>query len=386
MTLSKRMNIEPSATLTINSLALAKRSKGELVHNLSAGEPMIDTPSVIIDAAADAMREGKTHYSPVAGILALRESASSWLNRNWQSNYSSNETFITNGGKFALYALCQALLEEKDEALIITPYWVSYNAMVKLAGATPVFVETKEEAAWKVTVEQLEAARTERTKLLFFNNASNPTGVLYTKAEVGKILAWAAEHHILVISDEVYSGLVYDGDYPSAALFTEYKDNTIIVQSCSKNFAMTGWRIGLVFAQEVIIAALKKIQGQSTSNTTTFGQHAAVVAYEQAEVFSANIREEMERRRDVFVNTWNELFDQQITAPQAGLYCFVSLAAMGSTETNDVSFCQQVLEEANVAMVPGAAFAAPGYVRMSFGLDPDDTKAALRVLSAYLNR
>ena len=385
MNFSERLNIPPSATLEINALALAKKKAGERVFNLSAGEPMVDTPQVVIDAAVKAMQEGKTHYTPIAGIPELRDAASQWMNRTYESVFSIAETFVTNGGKFACYALCQTLLNPGDEAIIVAPFWVSYSSMIKLAGAEPIVIETSEEDGWKLGIERLNNSITSKTKFLLLNNGSNPTGVLYSRNELKEILELCASKNILVISDEVYSGLTYDGSaYVSCASFPEYRDHVVVVHSASKNFAMTGWRLGLVFGDVELIKKLSTLQGQSTSNTSSITQWASVAAYENAEEIMPPIKEAMLFRRNTFISTFEDLFDAELTSPKSAIYAFLPISAFGVEDTDSVVFCRRVLEEANVAMVPGAAFAAEGYVRCSFGIEEKEIIEALTQLKSYL--
>lgn len=384
---SKRIEIPSSATLSINALALQKKAKGERVYNLSAGEPMIDTPQVVKDAAITAVRNNKSHYTSPAGIATLREAASSWMNTQSHTDFLQTETFVTNGGKYALYALAQILLQQGDEALIIAPYWVSYKAMVQLAGATPVIVSTSYEQHWKVTPAQLEAARTPQTKVLFFNNGANPTGVLYTEEEVKAIVQWAQAHNIILISDEVYAALTYDGQkFYSAATYAKDKRSVIVVQSVSKAFAMTGWRVGFVFADEPIIKKLSTLQGQSTSNTTTVAQYAAIAALEHAQELSAVIRDELRQRRNVMLQQFEQIFDERPLTPKAGLYVFAPLGLLGCDHQDSVLFCETMLEEKSVAMVPGAAFGVEGFVRLSFGVKENEIIAAMKQLRGVRNK
>ena len=381
---SSRINIPPSPTLHINSLALEKKRRGERVYNVSAGEPLMQTPEVIVAAARDAIGSGKTHYSPVQGIPELVTALQGYFFSRYGATYTPDEICVTNGGKFGLYGLCQVLLEPGDEALIIAPYWVSYDAMTRLAGGVPIIIPTSLQNKWKVTKEQLAAVKTPRTKILFFNNASNPTGVLYTKEELRDILSWAYENNVFVISDEVYSGLVYDGNvFASAALFREYAQGVAVVESASKNFAMTGWRLGSVSAPAPIIHAFKVLQGQSTSNTSTISQWAAVAAYTHHETLMPIIQKEMQDKRDAFVREWTLSGFPEVDMPGAGLYVFFPLLSSTGSFLDDVTWCAHVLDRCGVAAVPGSAFGAPGFVRFSFGGDIPETTAALHALKDH---
>jgi aspartate/methionine/tyrosine aminotransferase len=249
-------------------------------------------------------------------------------------------------------------------------------------------VETSEKDGWKVGVEEIEKikVKNEKIKILILNNGGNPTGVLYTKQEIKNILAWAKENNVIVISDEVYSGLAYDGaQYVSCGSFPEYAENVVVIQSCSKHFAMTGWRVGLVFGPEEVIEVLKNIQSQSTTGTSSISQWAAVGAFENAGEIIPWVNGEMKKRRDVLCKVLKKYFDIEIVV-NAGLYAFVSMSALGLKSNDSVEFCKKVLEEANVAMVPGAPFGAEGYVRLSFGEIEDELIEAMKVLKDYLKK
>ncbi|PIR76295.1 MAG: aspartate aminotransferase [Candidatus Magasanikbacteria bacterium CG10_big_fil_rev_8_21_14_0_10_42_10] len=385
MNFSPRTHISPSRTVAVNSLALEKRLAGERVYNLSAGEPMIGTPAVISRAAMDAIDAGKTHYESVSGIPALRDAVSTWMNTTYGSHFSRTQTLVTAGGKHGVSLLVDAMLIPGDEALIVAPYWVSYVSQVEMAGATPVVIPTAEKDGWKVTPADIDAHCTAQTKLLILNNGSNPAGVLYTTQELQAILDMAAQHDIVVISDEVYSGLVYDGvDYISCASFADHVSRVIVVQSMSKHFAMTGWRVGFVFADEQIIRVLCTLQGQTTSGASTISQWAALAGLQHADDIVPVHRAQMQARRDVFCQRFGEAFGHALPPAGSGLYQFIPLTAFGIVETDADAFCTRVLAEANVAMVPGEAFGVGGYVRCSFGETEEELKDAIEALHAYL--
>jgi len=382
---SSKVQIPPSATVTINTIAQQKKLAGQRVFNLSAGEPIMNTAKYMRETVDWAMDNGQTLYPPVAGIEELRTRAAKWMNETYETEYHEKNTIVTCGGKFGIYLLLQAFLNDGDEVVIIAPYWVSYPSMVRLFGGVPVTVETTEENNWKATAMDIEKACTSRTKMIILNNASNPTGTMYTRHELNDILETAAGKNILVMSDEVYSGLTYDGrQFISCGSFTEYREHVTVVQSCSKNFGMTGWRVGFVFGREDIIKMLAKIQGQSITGTSTISQWAAIAALQEAKTITAEINREMVSRRDIFINTFNGLFPEKINAPHSTFYSFIPLKAFGTKETDDVKFCEKVLEEGNVAMVPGTAFGKPGFVRASFGEKPEELKSALNALATHL--
>jgi len=386
MEFSSKILIKPSATLTINSTVLAKKQRGEKIYNLSAGEPMIDTPLVVIQAAKEAMFSGQTHYPPVAGLPELLQAASVWMNSRYHSDYSIKNILVTCGGKFGLYLLFQALLNDGDEVLISSPYWVSYPEMVKLFGGQPKII-TPSEKNWKMTTDDFVNNISPKTKLLILNNGSNPAGTLYTPEELRSLLVAAAEHHIFVVADEVYSGLVYDGkSYASCALFPEFKQQVAIVESCSKSFAMTGWRVGFVFADESIIRKLVTLQGQSTSGTSIISQWAAVAALQNAAEITRVINATMQKRRDIFFENFNQLFRTSTEPPESSLYAFVPLTNLTERKINSTDFCLEILDKANVAAVPGAAFGQENYIRFSFGEKEEEIIQALSALADYLKK
>ena len=379
------LHVPASETITINTLAMQKRARGETVFNLSAGEPMLPIAPAIANATIKAIGEEKTHYPPIAGIPELRQAASKWMNEWYGSMLDVSNTLVVPGGKFGLFILFQALLKPGDEVIIPAPYWVSYPSMVKIFFGVPKIVTSTAKTGWKVTAKEVEKAITKKTKLLLLNNGGNPTGALYSATELKDIMAMAVKHGVLVISDEVYSGLVYDNKkYVSCGSFKEYKDNLIIIHSCSKSFAMTGLRVGFVFAAPEIVKALTGLVSQSTSGATTIAQWGALGGFQNAKKIIPKINKEMQKRRDIFMREFNKTFKQKLLPPASGLYAFISLKAMGHPGNDSGKFCQSAMEHANVAIIPGSAFGVEGYVRFSFGEDPKVLKAGINALAKYL--
>ncbi len=388
MQFSPFTKIEPSATLVINNRALEKKAAGERVYNLSAGEPMLSTNQAILGAAKQAMEDGKTLYPPVAGISELRSAASHWMNDNYQTDYATQNTLVTCGGKFGVFALCQALLSPGDEALLASPYWVSYPQIVKLFGAIPRIIKTSSASGWKINLKNLDQfSGNNRLKVLIFNNAANPAGALYSRSEVQEILNWAAINKVVVISDEVYSGLVYDGgEYVSCGSFQEYKNNVVVVQSCSKHFAMTGWRVGLVFGPEEIIKVLTMLQSQSTTGTASVSQWAALAAFKNTNQIIPSVREAMQKRRNALIESLNTFFVQEFVPPPSSLYAFVPLIQLGVSQLSSAQFCQTLIEKYNIATVPGVAFGVEGYVRLSFGAPEEELRESVKALKSAINK
>lgn len=376
--------IKTSATAAIHDLAEQKKRAGERVYNLSVGEPILPSPPFLAEAAAAAVKEEKTRYAPIAGLPELREAAARWLNQTYGTDYAAEQTLVTCGGKFGIYLTCQTILKPGDEVLVIAPYWVSYPAMIKLAGATAKIISSSSDRGFRVSARDIAGACTAKTKLLFLNSACNPTGVVYNRGELAAILALAKEKNFLVVSDEVYSGLIYDGEYVSCGSFPEYREQALVAQSCSKNFAMTGWRVGFVFAPSSIMPALTALQSQTITGTSTISQAVAIAALSQADIFMERVRKQIKVRRDAFVSQFNKLFPRPIAPPASALYAFIPLPAFGTAVKDSETFCYRALEQCNVAMVPGKAFGVEGYARCSFGLPEQEIKEALARLAKGL--
>jgi len=381
------LQIPPSATIAINSIALDKIRAGETIYNLSAGEPMVLAPKAATHAFVNAFKDGKTHYPSVAGIGELRDAAALWMNRRYGSKIKKENTLVVSGGKFGLFILLQTLIRPGDEVLIPTPYWVSYPGLVRLFRGLPKAINTTEESGWKIKPEDLKKNCTKKSKILILNNAGNPTGALYTQAEIKKIFAMATRLGLYVISDEVYSGLVY-GNKPFASCIGpgKFPDNLAIVESCSKSFAMTGFRLGFVFANPEIIKTLSSLASQSTSGATTMCQYAALPVLKNAGNITKKINAEMKRRRNVFVGELNKTFNANIPLPDAGLYVFAPIKALEWEGNNSQEFCRMAIEKGGVATVPGSAFGKEGYVRFSFGERSEILIKGIHALAKFISK
>lgn len=376
MKLAKRVQaLTPSSTLAITAKAKELKAQGLDVIGLGAGEPDFNTPQHIIDQAAVSMNEGQTKYTPSAGMLRLKEAVCTKLKKDQKLDYKPSEIIIASGAKHALYTLFQAILDEGDEVIIPTPYWVSYPEQVKLADGVPVYCEGKESNSFKITPEQLEAAITDKTKAVIINSPSNPTGMLYTRQELEKLGEVCLKHDVLIVSDEIYEKLVYgDNEHVSIAQISpRLKEHTIIINGVSKSHSMTGWRIGYACGNEQIIKAMTNLASHSTSNPTTTAQFGAIAAYEGPQ-------EPVETMRSAFEERLNKIYDQLIKIPgvtcikpQGAFYLFpnVKEAALATGYSNVDDFSTALLEEALVAVVPGSGFGAEDNIRLSYATSLD---------------
>lgn len=392
MKLSKRaMQLEPSVTLAAAAKAKQLKSEGYDVLSLTVGEPDFPTPENIREAAVTAIRSGEaSFYTQAAGIPELRRAVVDYMKTYYGLDYGIEETIVTDGAKFALYALFQAILDKGDEVIIPVPYWVSYAEQVKLAEGVPVFVEGLQEADFKVTVPQLEAARTEKTVAVLLNSPSNPTGMIYTKDELRAIGEWAVEHGLLIIADDIYGRLVYNGSTftPMATVSREIRKNTIVINGVSKTYAMTGWRIGFAIGNKEIIAAMAKITSQSTSNPTAASQYAALEALTGEQASVELMRQAFEERLNRLYPLVAAIPGVKLTKPQGAFYLFPNMA--GTMELcgydNVTTFVNDLLEDALVATVTGAGFGAPENLRISYAADWDTLEEAVRRITAFVEK
>jgi len=380
--------LSASATVTIQAIATKKKRNGECVYNFAAGDPVLENHHSIINRAIQCTERKFCPYPPVEGLPELRRLVAEWMNISYLTQYTEENVLVTCGGKFALFASIYALLQPNEEVLIPAPYWVSYPDIVKMAGGTPKIVPTYSENGWKITAQDLLQYSTKKSKFLIFNNACNPTGVLYTKQEISDILAIAKKLGLIVISDEVYSGLVYEEPgFISCGSFPEHRERVLIIQSCSKNFGMTGWRVGFVLGPENVIKKLAILQSQTTTGVSVISQWGAVGALENAEEVNFYVKDSMRKRRDLFISTYHSLFPIPIEKIKSALYAFVPLASMGIPHmTDSVAFSEQLIASDNIALVPGSAFGVDGYVRFAFSEPEEAIHLALHVLKQAISR
>lgn len=369
MKLASRVNqVTPSLTLAIDSLAKEMKKNGEDVCSFSAGEPDFDTPIHIKAAAKKALDEGKTRYGPAAGEPGLRKAIAEKLLRDNQLAYNADNVIVTNGGKQSLYNLIMALIEAGDEVIIPAPYWLSYPEMVTLAGGTSVIVNTSLENQYKITPEQLEAAITPKTKLFVLNSPSNPTGIVYTPEEIAALAKIVVEKDILVVSDEIYEKILYDGAiHRSIASFgPEIFQRSIISNGFAKAFSMTGWRVGYIAGPVEIVKAMTKIQGHSTSNVCTFAQYGAIAALESPQDCIEEMVKAFSERRQYILERVRSLPGLNCPTPNGAFYVFIDISQTGLKSRD---FCQKLLETQKVAAIPGIAFGADDCIRLSYATD-----------------
>jgi aspartate/methionine/tyrosine aminotransferase len=373
--------ISESATLAVDAKAKALKAAGRPVIGFGAGEPDFPTPDYIVEAAVEACRTPRFHkYTPAGGLPELRAAVAEKTLRDSGFEAEASQVLITNGGKQAVYEGFAALLDPGDEVLVPTPYWTTYPESIKLAGGVPVDVVADETTGYLVTVDQLEAARTDRTKILLFVSPSNPTGAVYTREQVAEIGHWAAEHGLWVVTDEIYEHLVYgDAEFSSMPVVVpELADRTLILNGVAKTYAMTGWRVGWMIGPKDVVKAAANLQSHATSNVANVSQAAALAAVSGDLSAVARMREAFDRRRQTMVRLLNDIPGVFCPVPEGAFYAYPSVKELlgkeirGKRPQTSVELAALILEEAEVALVPGEAFGTPGYFRLSYALGDED--------------
>jgi len=373
--------ISESATLAVDAKAKALKAAGRDVIGFGAGEPDFPTPDPIVEAAIAACRDPRMHhYTPAGGLPELKEAIAAKTARDSSYDVSAGQALVTNGGKQAVYQAFATLLDPGDEVLLPAPYWTTYPECIKLAGGVPVEVPTDESTGYLASVEQLEAARTDRTKVLLFCSPSNPTGAVYPREQVEAIGRWAVEHGLWVLTDEIYEHLVYDGAVAASmpAVVPELADRCVVVNGVAKTYAMTGWRVGWLIGPADIVKAATNLQSHATSNVSNVAQAAALAALRGDLSAAAEMRTAFDRRRRTMVRMLADIPGVTCPEPLGAFYCFPSVKGVlgttlrGATPKTSAELAELVLDEAEVAVVPGEAFGAPGYFRLSYALGDDD--------------
>ncbi|MBI4680596.1 MAG: pyridoxal phosphate-dependent aminotransferase [Nitrospirae bacterium] len=384
MRLTKRViDIAPSATLGITSRAKKMRESGIDVVSFGAGEPDFDTPSHIKEAAINAINKGSTKYTPSTGIPELKKAIAEKFQKDNDLNYEPSQIVVSCGAKHSIYNVLQVLCEEGDEVIIPSPYWVSYPEMVKLAGATPVIVDTLQENNFKLTEKMLLAAISENTRVIILNSPSNPTGCVYSLDEIKMVCEIAKGEGIYVISDEIYEKLVYEDNkhYSIGSLGKAIYDLTITVNGVSKSYAMTGWRIGYIGAPKEIAGAISNLQDHSTSNPASISQMAALAAITGDQSCVENMRKEFDKRRGYMIRRLNGIPGLLCTNPGGAFYAFCDISDLGM---DSITFSNELLEKNNVAVVPGDGFGWDSHIRLSFAASEDNIKKGLDRLEEFV--
>ena len=386
-------SIAESATLAVDAKAKAKKAAGEDVVGFGAGEPDFPTPAAIVDASIAACSDPSNHrYTPAGGLPELKAAIAAKTKRDSGYDVTAAQVLVTNGGKQAVYEAFATLLDPGDEVLLPAPYWTTYPEAIKLAGGVPVDVVTTEDQGYRVTVEQLEAARTERTKVLLWCSPSNPTGAVASPEEVEAIGRWALEHGIWVLADEIYEHLVYgDAEHVSMPVVVpELAGQCVVVNGVAKTYAMTGWRVGWLIGPADVVKAATNLQSHATSNVSNVAQRAALAAVAGDLDAVAEMRTAFDRRRQTMVRLLNEIPGVTCPEPQGAFYAYPSVKALlgktlrGHTISSSAQLAELVLDEVGVAVVPGEAFGTPGYFRLSYALGDDDLVKGVTRLAELL--
>jgi len=383
--------IKPSGTMAISNKARELRAEGKSVISFGAGEPDFPTPEYVVEDVKKAASNPINHkYSPAAGLEGLRSEISRTTKEYSKFEVDPSNIVVTNGGKQAILTAFLSVLDPGDEVIIPSPFWTTYPESVKIAGGNPVTLETTKENGFKFTVSDLEALKTNKTKLLVWCSPSNPTGVVYTKEEAEGIYNWAFENNIWIMSDELYEHLVYEGENtPSPAIYDPELKNTIVVNGVSKAYAMTGWRVGWIIANKEVIGLSKKIQSQATSNVSNLSQIAAESALSNGLEVTNEMKIAFNRRREFAINKINSIKDIGVENSVGAFYLFIDVRPYcdgsidGINSSND--FCDFLLEKYFIAFVPGEAFGAPGFMRLSYALGDDELEDGLNRLEKAIN-
>jgi len=378
MKLSERIEkVNPSPTLTITARAKQLKKEGKDVVSFGAGEPDFDTPFFIKDAAIKAIKEGFTKYTPSTGLPELKEAICKKLKSDNNLDYGISQVAVNCGAKHTLYSIFQVLLEDGDEVLIPSPYWVSYPEMVKLAGGVPVILETSQDNDFKVSRELLESKISPKTKAFVLNCPSNPAGVVYSQKELEELTAVLKNKSIYIVSDEIYEKILYDGKHVSAASFDKKTyDLTITVNGVSKSFSMTGWRIGYLAGPEALARAVGRLQDHSTSNPSSISQKAALAALTdgRGKIHTDRMVREFKKRRDYMVDRLKGIKGFSPFTPKGAFYVFCDI---GDTGLSSIELAKKLLEDKLVAVIPGAGFGFDNYIRLSFATSMKDIKKGL---------
>ncbi len=386
------INLKPSPTLAVDAKAKALKAQGADIINLSAGEPDFDTPDHIKDAAIAAIREGFTKYTPVAGIVELRQAIIDKLKRDYSTEYGLDEVVVSTGGKQGLYNCFQAILDPGHEVIIPVPYWVSYPAMVELAGGRPVFLQCEAENNFDIDLDRLSNLVTDKTRALIINSPSNPTGSVYSRQTLEALAKMAVEKGFYIITDDIYDEIRFDGQGPEnpVSVFPDAREHVVIANGVSKTYAMTGWRIGYLAGPQPVIKAATKIQSQSTSNPNSIAQKAAHAALSGPQDCVKDMVKAFRERRDFIVERLNNISGIKCNMPQGAFYVFPDVSSLFGKSAGDfeikgsLELADYLLEKAKVACVPGIAFGDDRFIRFSYATSKEQIEEGLNRLEDAL--
>lgn len=388
----KAMEISPSLTLAISAKAKKMKSEGLDVIGFGVGEPDFDTPKYIKDAGIKAIEAGYTKYTPASGTVELKQAIVEKFKVDNGLTYKTSQIVVSNGAKQSLDNAFKAILNQGDEVIVGSPYWVSYPELIRLSDGIPVIIETKEDECFKLTIEQLEKVVTEKTKAIVLNSPSNPTGAIYNKNELEKIAKFAQKHDIIIISDEIYEKLIYGGDVHTsiASISEDAYNRTIVINGVSKAYAMTGWRIGYAAASEQIASLMSNVQSHTTSNPCSISQYASVEALIGDQTPVVDMNKEFEKRRNFMVERVNTIDNLSCVKPNGAFYVMVNISKVigkeidGKVIDNSLVFSDLLLEKEKVAVVPGAAFGADEFIRLSYATSIDNIKSGLNRIEKFV--
>ncbi|WP_460292396.1 pyridoxal phosphate-dependent aminotransferase [Clostridium tertium] len=391
---NKAMKINPSITLEITAKAKELKESGVDVVSFGAGEPDFNTPENIIEAAIKAMKDGKTKYTPTSGILDLRKSICDKFKKDNELNYDTDQIVVSTGAKQSLANTFLAILNEGDEVIIPTPYWVSYPELVKLAGGVPVFINTNKENDYKYSAKELRNLITSKTKAILVNSPNNPTGSIYTREELTEIAELAKEYDLIIISDEIYEKLIYDNEkhISIASISKDSYERTIVINGLSKAYAMTGWRIGYSASSKEIAKLMSSVQSHVTSNINSVSQYAAIEALNGPQDSIKIMIKEFEKRRNYMIGRINKIQGLSIIRPKGAFYIMVCIENYFGKEINgeiinsSLDFSKSLLNEENVAVIPGIAFGLDNYIRLSYATSMEIIEEGLNRLEKYLRK
>ena len=375
-------DIVGSATLAITAKAKELKSQGQDVINFAAGEPDFDTPDSIKSAAIKAIQSGFTKYTPSTGTVELREAIAQKFKRDNNLEYKPSQIAVSCGAKHSIYNIIQILVDDGEEVLLPSPYWVSYPEMVKLAGGVLKVLPTDAKTHFKITAQQLAKSITSKTKLLIINSPSNPTGMVYAKKELEEIAEICVKNNIYVISDDIYEKLIYETEkYTTiASLGKDIYDLTVTVNGVSKAYSMTGWRIGYCAGPQEIMSYINKFQDHTTSNPASISQAAALQALRESEESISAMNQEFKKRRDIMISAIDRIPEISYIKPQGAFYLFCDFSKLGDSQ----KIAEQILNEMKVAIIPGDSFGAPGFIRLSFATSENNIKEGVRRIGEWI--